>query len=150
MFTGERRWDVEVGGSTPRVGRVRQHLFPGRVRRINPSFSVDEHAEVVAAARRAGLTPTGFCAVVVLAAARGESGVASSASAEYEALRDLQADLFAARSALNRVGGNLNQAVAALHATGEPPAWLRTVVAMCARAVAALDEVVSAIHRRVR
>jgi len=31
--------------------------------RISPSFTVAEHAEVSAAARRAGLTPTGFCAV---------------------------------------------------------------------------------------
>jgi hypothetical protein len=140
----------KANGASPRAGRVRQHQFPRRTRRINPSFTVGEHTEVVAAARRAGLTPTGFCAVAVLAAARGGAGAASPASAECEALRDLQADLFTARSAVNRVGGNLNQAVATLHATGEPPVWLRTVVAMCARAVVALDEVTSAIHRRVR
>jgi hypothetical protein len=65
-------------------------------------------------------------------------------------LRDVQADLFDARAALNRVGANLNQAVTVLHATGQAPVWLRTVVAMCGRSLSALDEVVSAIHRRVR
>ena len=142
--------DGWAAGPRPRAGRDRHHLFPGRDRRISPSFTAAEHAEVSAAARRAGLTPTGFCAVAALAVARGETGTAPPSSAEYEALRDVQADLFDARAALNRVGGNLNQAVTALHATGQAPTWLRTVVAMCGRSLSALDEAVSAIHRQVR
>jgi hypothetical protein len=125
--------------------------------RINPSFSVDEHAQVVAAAGRVGLTPTGFVAQAALAAARGETStttpalasVAPASSAEYEALRDVQAVLFDACTAVNRVGVNLNQGVAAFNATGEPPVWLETVVAMCARRLAALDEVVSTVHHLV-
>ena len=59
-------------------------------------------------------------------------------------------NLFDLRSAVNRVGTNLNQAVTALHSTGEAPVWLRTVVAMCARTLARVDEVISTVHRRVR
>jgi len=82
--------DGRATGPRPRAGRDRHHLFPGRDRRISPSFTADEHAEVSAAAARAGLTPTGFCAVAALAVARGEAGAAPPASAEYEALRDVQ------------------------------------------------------------
>ncbi|WP_246278126.1 hypothetical protein [Phytohabitans rumicis] len=129
---------------------MRRHVFPGRNRRINPSFTPAEYAEVVAAAERAGFTPTGFCAQAALAAARGETSPTAPASLELEALSVLQSELFDARSAVNRVGGNLNQAVTALHRTGEVPVWLSTVVAMCARTVAVLDEVISRVHRRVR
>ena len=58
--------------------------------------------------------------------------------------------MFAARVALNRVGTNLNQAVAALNATGEAPEWMDRAVARCVRFLEALDEVVSRIHRRLR
>jgi hypothetical protein len=147
---GQAHTEQRVNGPRPRVGRDRRHLFPGRDRRISPSFNATEHAEVTAAARRAGLTPTGFCAVAALAAARGEQSAAPPASAEYEAVARLQSELFDTRAAVNRVGSNLNQAVAALNSTGEAPVWLHTAVAMCARAVQALDEVISAIHRRIR
>ncbi len=125
--------------------------------RINPSFSSDEYTLVLAAARRTGLTPTGFVAQAALAAARDETpaaapkaaSVAPLSSAEYEALRDVQAGLFDACAAVNRVGVNLNQAVTAFNSTDQPPVWLETVVAMCARRLAALDEVVSTVHHLV-
>jgi hypothetical protein len=79
--------DGRAAGPRPHAGRDRHHLFPGRDRRVSPSFTAAEHAEVSAAARRAGLTPTGFCAVAALAVARGETGTAPASSAEYEALR---------------------------------------------------------------
>jgi hypothetical protein len=81
--------------------------------RINPSFSVAEHAEVVAAARRAGLTPTGFCAVAALAAARGETGAVAPERVDFGALATVEVELFDLRTAVNRVGTNLNQAVTA-------------------------------------
>ena len=133
-----------------RAGRDRLHEFPGRPLRISPSFTVAEYAQVSAAARRAGLTPTGFCAVAALAAARGEMAAVAPERIEFEALASLQADLFDVRSAVNRVGTNLNQAVTAFNSSGEAPVWLRVVVGMCARTLAAVDEVVSAVHRRVR
>ncbi|MFC0532826.1 hypothetical protein [Phytohabitans kaempferiae] len=120
------------------------------MRRINPSFSDDEYTEVLTAARRAGLTPTGYCAEAALVAARNQHTVTTPAATEHEALAELQAELFDARTAVNRVGGNLNQAVAALNSVGKAPAWLHSAVATCVRTVQALDEVVSAVHRRLR
>ncbi len=142
----------EAGRLTPRprAGRDRPRLHPGRTHRINPSFTDDEHAEILAAARRSGLTATGFCAVAALAVARGTAGDAVPDRAQFEALAELQADLLDARTAVIRTGTNLNQAMAAFHSTGQPPVWLDHVVARCARTLAALDELISRIHRRLR
>jgi hypothetical protein len=65
-------------------------------------------------------------------------------------LAEMQRDLFAARVAVNRAGTNLNQAVAAFNATGEPPVWLEHVVARVMKAVEELDRVESHVHRRLR
>jgi hypothetical protein len=53
------------------------------------------------------------------------------------------------RTAVVRVGTNLNQAVAALNATGEAPVWLRQVVEQCGHALAAIDDTASRVHRRL-
>jgi hypothetical protein len=147
---GERARDGRTGGSRARAGRDRERLSPRRGVRINPSFSIAEHAQVLDAARRAGLTPTGFVAQAALAVACGEAGAVPVSSAEYEALRDVQAMLFDACTSVNRVGNNLNQAVTVLRSTSEAPQWLERVAAMCARSLATLDEAVSAVHRRIR
>lgn len=105
---------------------------------------------MLAAARRAGLTPTGFCALAALTAARGETSAVPPEVIRYEALAVVQAELFELRTAVNRVGTNLNQAVAALNSTGQAPVWLSTVVGMCARTLMTVDEVVSTVHGRVR
>lgn len=78
--------------------------------------------------------------------ARRAAGVAS---AGVEELAALQRELFAARTAVNRTGVNLNQAVAALNATGQPPAWLEHAVNRVTRAVAEVDTVVAQLHRRL-
>ncbi|HEU4422778.1 MAG TPA: hypothetical protein VFR67_09610 [Pilimelia sp.] len=62
----------------------------------------------------------------------------------------LQAELFDARVAVVRIGTNLNQAVAALHATGEAPDWLPRVAAACERRMARLDAVIARVDRRLR
>lgn len=144
-----RAGDEWTGGPRSRGGRDREHLFPGRVRRINPSFTAGEYAEVVAAARRVGLTPTGFCAVAALAAARGGHGVGPPADAGCELLAQVQVELFDARTAVVRTGTNLNQAVTMLHATGEAPVWLRHAATRCMRSLAGLDAAVAAVHRRL-
>jgi len=120
-----------------------------RTARINPSFTAAERDELVAAARRVGLTPTGFCAVAALAAARSQMTIGSPQSVQEESLAQVQVELFDLRTAFNRVGTNLNQAVTAFNGTGEPPPWLRTVVAMCARTLVAADELISSVHRRL-
>jgi hypothetical protein len=99
------------------------------------------------------MTPTGFCADVALAAARGINGpstLANGGGITRAELVSLQRDLFAARTALGRVGTNLNQAVAALNATGEPSVWLGHAVARCDRTLEQIDAAAAAIDRRLR
>lgn len=143
-------------------GRHREHLFPGRPHRVAPSFTAAEYAAIAAAAVRAGLTPTGFCARAALALAETPpSGDMTSepggrrlpgqrlGGERVEALAALQAELVDTRTAVVRVGTNLNQAMAGFNATGEPPVWLRHVVEACGRVLRTVDEAASRIHRRL-
>ena len=141
---------MDAAALVARLGRNRRQVFPARPRRISPSFTDAEHGEVLAAASRAGLTPTGYSAVATLAAARGEAGTGPAVREQVEALAQLQAELFDARTAVVRTGTNLNQAVAALNATGEAPVWLAHAVQRCTRALTVMDELAAWVHRRVR
>lgn len=129
-------------------GRDRTHYRPGRPHRVNARFNAEELAAIVAAATAAGMTPTGWCAEVALAAARGAPP--ASLDPAREGLAQLQAELFDARVAVGRIGTNLNQAVAALHATGEAPDWLVRAAAACERRMERLDEVIALVDGRLR
>ncbi len=124
------------------VTRHRDHHFPARGRRITVRLEYNELAAIELAAGRAGLTPTGYVGAVALAAARGT--VPSAPSATQQAL----AEPMAARTQLRRFGTNVNQAVAALHTTGESPEWLAPAVEVTARAVRRVDEAAEALMRR--
>jgi hypothetical protein len=139
---------VSTEGSVSASGqaRHREHLSPGRPHRIYPRLSDEEKALVVEAARRAGLTPAGYTAQVVVGAARGEE----PATGLTGDLRGLQRELFAARRAVNMFGSNVNQAAAAANSTGELPGWAVEAVQLCAHAVARLDQVTALIDRRLR
>ncbi|MBX7266494.1 hypothetical protein KIF24_10935 [Micromonospora sp. Llam7] len=134
-----------------RAGRDRDHLFPRRVRRAGPSFHDDEWAAIAAAAEKVDLTPTGFIAQAAYAHARGECATtgAGSGGDGYEVLRQLLGELFETRTALNRVGTNLNQAVAAFNSTGEAPVWLADAVRLVTRAVTSVDETAAGVGRRL-
>jgi len=129
------------GGAVVGV-RHREHRFPGRRRPVSVRFAVEEFAALELAAGRAGLTPTGFVGAAALAAASGSAGPAASES------REALAELMAARAAVRRFGVNVNQAVAALNATGEAPDWLGQAVELAARAVARVDAAAEALMRR--
>ena len=75
---------------------------------------------------------------MALAAARGTVPPAPSQT------RQALAELMAARTQLRRFGTNVNQAVAALHTTGESPEWLAPAVEVTARAVRRVDEAAEA------
>jgi hypothetical protein len=145
---GTARWMPRPVGAA-RVGRDRRHAFPGRRRRIAPTFTEDEYAAVVVAARGLGLTPSGFCAMAALAAAGSGMAIGTGAAGQREALAAVQAELAELRTSIVRVGTNLNQAVAALNSTGEAPVWLRHAVDRCARVLALVDDAASAVHRRL-
>ncbi|MTK05436.1 hypothetical protein [Micromonospora sp. CP22] len=140
-------------GDTPSPrGADRRHQFPGRRQRINLRLDEAEHSDVVTAANRAGLTPTGFCADAALAAARSTTApgalIAGTGVTRAE-LAAMQRELFAARTAITRTGTNLNQATAALNATGEAPIWLDHAVKRCVQALDRLDALVADIDRRL-
>ena len=101
-----------------------------------------------AAAAAVGMTPTGFLAEAGLAVARGTPP--ASLDPVREQLAALQAELFDARVAVGRIGTNLNQAVAALNATGTAPDWLQHAAALCERRMTRLDEVIAVVDGRLR
>jgi hypothetical protein len=134
--------------------RYRARGESARVRRLTPRFTDEELAAIRAAAEAAQMTLTGFSALAALAAARRQPGRAGPAGdtpvVDADGLAEMQRELFAARTAVNRAGVNLNQAVAQLNTTGQPPVWLEHAVDRVARAVAVLDGVVAGIDRRLR
>ena len=124
------------------VTQHRDHRFPARGRRIPVRLDDTELAAIELAAGRAGLTPTGYVGAVALAAARGTVPPAPSQT------RQALAELMAARTQLRRFETNVNQAVAALNATGESPEWLAQAVELTARAVRRVDEAAAVLMRR--
>ncbi len=124
------------------AARHREHRFPGRRQPVSVRFAEEEFAVIALAAGRAGLTPTGYVGAVALAAARGTVPPVPSAS------RQALSELVAARAAVRRFGGNVNQAVAALNSTGEAPEWLGQAVELTARAVARVDAAAELLMRR--
>ena len=118
-----------------------------------------------------GLTPTGFCARAALHVADGSTAplardVAAIGRTEQarpvdavtgrpggsqdEALAALQAELADTRTAVVRVGTNLNQAVAAFQRDRRSAGVAAPrVVEACGRALATVDEAASRLHRRL-
>ena len=80
-----------------------------------------------------GLTVAGFLAGAGLAVA-GQGPPPSQA-----ADRELLAELLRLRLAIRRYAVNVNQAVAALHSTGDAPVWLSQAVVGAHRAVLSVD-----------
>ena len=136
--------EAAPGGGAVVAARHRDHRFPGRGRRVTVRLGEEEYAAVVLAAGRAGLTPSGFVGRAALAAAEGAA--LPGVSGERAAL----AELMSARVQVRRFGTNVNQAVAALNASGEAPEWLGQAVALAGRAVARVDEAAEALMRKSR
>jgi hypothetical protein len=132
-----------------RRGRDRDHT-PGRRRPVQAAFTDAEYTDLAAAARRVGLTPTGFVADAALAVARGQISAAVGDNPLIEVLRQLMHEMFAARTALNRTGTNLNQATAALNSTGQAPVWLAQAVEAYRRSLQQFDDTTARISRRLR
>ena len=125
--------------------RDREHRFPGRGRRVTVRLGEEEHAEIVLEAARAGLTTAGFVGAVAVAAASGMAPPVVSES------RLAVGELMAARLQLRRFGVNVNQAVAAVNASGGVvPEWLGQAVGLASRAVLRVDEAAEVLMRRRR
>src|SRR5690606_21134306 len=86
----DRPRDDDAADERVRVRRNRSRLGENRSQRLNPRFTPEELAEVVAAAASVGMTPTGFCADSALAAARGTPMVLEDAQYREELARLLR------------------------------------------------------------
>jgi hypothetical protein len=141
---GQAVSEQPAGGpdSVATTARHRQHRFPGRQRAVQVRFSEEEFAAIELAADRAGLTATGYVGAVTLASAGGTA--APTPARTQQALTELMA----ARAQIRRLGGNVNQAVAALNSTGEAPDWLSHAVELTARAVRRVDAAAEQLMRR--
>jgi hypothetical protein len=149
--------DDEVDGQRADVaeGRHRPHRSPARGHAMKVLYGDDEWALVVRAAQMLGLRPSSYVASAALSAAQlavhppqadgtGRRGWAAAPAAD----RELLLELMQARTAVNRYGVNVNQAVAALHSVGHAPVWLEQAVAGARRAVERVDEAASLVARR--
>jgi hypothetical protein len=100
------------------------------------SLTEDEHAEVLAAARRAGRARAAFAAEATLAVARGT--VLTPDTALYDTLGNSDR-LDRAAEQVRKVGVNLNQAVKLLNSTGQPPGDLLRLAEQAMRWAAQID-----------
>jgi hypothetical protein len=117
------------GGSA----RHRRHHFPARNHVVKVRYDDREHAALVAAAERAGLTVAGFLA------GAGLSVAGQGPSPSQAADRELLGELLRLRLAIRRYAVNVNQAVAALNSTGDAPVWLSQAMAGAHQAVLSAD-----------
>lgn len=134
-------------------GSDRKHRFPGRKRRINLRFDMDEHRDVADAAIRAGLTTSGFCADVSLAAARGITHAAhpvAGLDVTWAELAALQRDLFAVRTAATELGAALGKTADAINPIDQAPSWLGDAVNHAELTLGRIDTVVDRIDQRLR
>ena len=135
---------AELSSST-RSQQRRRARQRGRLRTCRIAISVDqaEQAELEQAARSEGLTLSAYVADKALAAARRATPAAMGP------LREALAELIHATVQVQKVGVNLNQAVAALNATGEAPGNLLQYARYATAVIERLDQVVARISKRL-
>jgi uncharacterized protein (DUF1778 family) len=141
--------DLDPAGQPAVASRQRSHRGEARSRRLSPRFTPEELVEIDTAAASVGMTANGFCAESAVAAARGTPMVLEDAQYREELAR-LQRQLFDARTAVNRIGTNVNQAATAVNSTGEVPEWMCRVTSRATAAIERLDEVIAEVDRRLR
>jgi len=136
---------VPVSDASPAARRRRRPRQPRpRLRTVRFALSDEELAELDAAAGQAGLACGAYAARAALSAARGAGPGAGS-----ELLRDALSELIRAAGQVRRIGVNLNQAVARLHATGQPAGDLPACAAESVRRARHLDEVAERVRQRL-
>ncbi|MEW9533624.1 hypothetical protein [Microbispora sp. NPDC049125] len=104
----------------------------------------EEYADFRTAAQRLGLAHGAYAAEAALAAARAANPPMP------DPMREALIELMHASGQVRRIGVNLNQAVAALNATGVDPGNLLPYAAACLRAVQRLDGIAEAVRKTIR
>ncbi|MFF7777039.1 plasmid mobilization relaxosome protein MobC [Streptomyces tanashiensis] len=126
--------------STPafpdRKPRRRSRNPSERTRKTTTRLSDTEKAEIVAAATQRGVTVARFLAAAGLAAARGSTALHTNE--QLDAAID---ELAALRTALARIGNNINQIAFAHNAGGQPrPGELDHALSFLTRLLGRLDD----------
>lgn len=129
----------------PSARRRERSTAAPRRRAVLIRFNDAEQTAVAAAAERAGLTTTGYVASVALSVA-----TATPAALAVSPWREVILELIATRGQVRRFAVNVNQAVAALNATGKRPPELAAAIAATTRAVGRLDLIAAELQRRLR
>lgn len=151
--------EVEIlgqGAAPAAAGRHRLHRSPARSHAMKVLYGDDEWALIVQAAQMLGLRPSSYVASAALSAAQlaVDPPQAGGTSRLHGALapaadRELLVELMQARTAVNRYGVNVNQAVAALHSVGQAPVWLEQAVVGAHWAVERIDQATTLVARRL-
>jgi hypothetical protein len=134
-------------GDRPAAGspsRRRPRQRDARPRSVRLPLTEEEFADLEQAAGRAGLAKAAYAAEAALAAARGQ------AAAPDALFQDALAELIRAAGLVRRIGVNLNQAVAKLNATGQPPGELVPCAQVCMRRAEHLDAVAEQLRKTLR
>jgi hypothetical protein len=133
--------ELPVADSTRRR-RPRNGEHP-HCKRVAISVDSDEYGELESAAARAGVTVSAYVADAALRSVRGATVPLSLP------LRDVLADLVQATAQVQKVGVNLNQAVAKLNATGQRSGDLLPYASLAARVITRLDEAAAKVSKRL-
>jgi uncharacterized protein (DUF1778 family) len=129
--------------STGTQHRRTRHQGTSRTCRIAISVTQAEQEELGQAAHSESLTLSAFVAEKALAAARRTLPQTTAP------LREALADLARATAQVQKVGTNLNQAVAALNATGQAPGNLIQYARYATSIVEKIDEIVLRIRQHL-
>lgn len=149
------------GGETPAEPAngspsARELAFPDRQPRRRPyepthredviaaRLNADEKAEITAAAKRAGMYPSGYLAAAALAAARGSTTLKNNE--QLDAAID---ELAALRTAISRVGNNINQIAYIYNSGGQArPGELDHALAALTRTLASVDDTATTLVKK--
>jgi Mobilization protein NikA len=123
-------------------GRRRARQSVPRTRWVEVTLTGEEYAVIEAAARRAGLARRAYIAQAVLVAAANGGPVG-----DRESLRRVLVELMRAAGLVRRIGTNISQAAAKLHATGQPAGDLPGYAAGSIRRAGHIDEVADAVRK---
>ena len=133
------------GESSSGMARRRNRRAHGESKRKRVLYillSEDEHAAVSGAAERERLATAAWAALTLLAAASG------TPRAEHNEMREVLQAVMQARGQAQRIGVNLNQAVAALN-SGEVSSTIQWYARAAAQTVRKLDDLAEELRRRL-
>ncbi|CNF72096.1 Conjugative accessory protein mbeC [Mycobacterium tuberculosis] len=105
-------------------------------------LSDDEHGALVRAAEREHLATAAWAALTLLAVASG------TPRAEHNEMREVLQAVMQARGQAQRIGVNLNQAVAALN-SGEVSSTIQWYARAAAQTIRKLDDLADELRRRL-